>query len=42
MLSLIPIQLYNGKKLTRSKVVQWGFYLFYPAHLLVLYCIGRL
>ena len=42
VLSLIPIQLYNGKKLTRSKVVQWAFYLFYPAHLVVLYCIGRL
>jgi hypothetical protein len=42
VLSLLPIQLYNGKKLNRSKVVQWGFYLFYPVHLLVLYCIGRL
>lgn len=36
LLSLIPIGLYSGKKSTDSKVLQWAFYLFYPAHLLVL------
>ena len=36
VLALIPIWLYDGRKLTRSKWVQWGFYLFYPVHLLVL------
>ena len=41
VLSLIPIQLYSGKKRSYSKLVQWAFYLFYPAHLLMLYCIGR-
>lgn len=33
---------YDGRKLTRSKTVQWAFYLFYPVHLLVLWGIGRL
>lgn len=36
LLSLIPIFCYDGRKLTHSKAVQWGFYLFYPAHILVL------
>ena len=41
-LALIPIWCYNGRKRTDSKGVQRVFYLFYPAHLLVLYFIGRL
>lgn len=36
-LAILPIALYSGQKLTHSKVVQWGFYLFYPVHLLVLH-----
>lgn len=36
VLALIPIHLYSGQKETRSKCVQWAFYLFYPAHLLIL------
>lgn len=39
ILSLIPIALYSGRKVTGSKLAQWGFYLFYPVHLAVLYCI---
>lgn len=39
LLALIPIALYSGRKVTTSKVVQWGFYLFYPVHLTVLYLI---
>ena len=35
-LALIPIFCYNGRKLTGSKAAQWGFYLFYPVHLLIL------
>lgn len=36
ILALIPIFLYDGRKLTHSKAAQWGFYLFYPVHLLIL------
>ena len=36
-LAMIPIGLYSGKKLTRNRVVQWGFYLFYPVHMLILW-----
>lgn len=36
LLSLIPIWLYSGKKLTCSRVAQWAFYLFYPVHMTVL------
>ena len=36
VLSLIPIQLYSGKKNTKSRWIQLYFYLFYPAHLLLL------
>ena len=41
LLAMIPIALYNGKKLGSGKAAQWGFYLFYPAHLLALWLIGR-
>lgn len=37
VLALIPIALYSGRKLTDSRLVQWGFYLFYPLHLLILW-----
>lgn len=39
LFALIPIQCYRGGKRTRSQVVQWCFYLFYPVHLLVLWLI---
>lgn len=39
VLSIVPIAMYSGKKATNSKAVQWGFYLFYPAHMLALYWI---
>lgn len=35
-LSVIPIALYSGEKKSSSKALQWGFYLFYPLHILVL------
>lgn len=39
VLSLIPIWLYNGKRESKNKIVQYGFYAFYPIHMLVLYLI---
>ncbi len=38
--AMVPIALYNGKKTTNSRVLQWGFYLFYPVHMLILALIG--
>lgn len=42
VLAILPIALYDGRKVTKSKTVQWAFYLFYPVHLLLLYLIRRL
>ena len=39
VLSLVPIWLYAGKKGRTSKLMQYGFYAFYPVHMLVLYLI---
>ena len=39
VLATVPICLYSGKKLTHSKAAQWGFYLFYPLHLLALWIV---
>lgn len=37
--AMIPIAMYSGEKRTRSRVVQWAFYLFYPAHIALLLLI---
>jgi len=37
--SLIPIWLYGGKRFGKSKLLQYGFYAFYPVHMLILYLI---
>ena len=37
--AMVPICLYSGQKLTRSRLVQWGFYLWYPVHLSILYIL---
>ena len=42
VLAIVPIGLYSGEKRRGSKVLQWAFYLFYPAHLLALHWIGML
>jgi hypothetical protein len=34
--AIIPIACYHGKKRTASRWLQWGVYLFYPVHMLVL------
>ena len=36
-LAMVPIALYSGQKRTRGKAIFWGFYIFYPLHLLALY-----
>ena len=40
VLAMLPIALYSGRKRTASPTVQWGFYLFYPVHLLILWMIS--
>ena len=40
VLACIPLRYYSGKKQLRSPWVQWAFYLFYPAHLLILWAIS--
>lgn len=40
VLSMVPIRLYNGKKYISSRAVQWGFYLFYPVHLIALLVVA--
>ena len=42
VLSMLFIANYDGRKMTHSKILQWGFYLFYPVHLLILWIIGQL
>ncbi len=37
--SLIPIWMYGGRKGCSSKVMQYGFYAFYPVHMFILYLI---
>ena len=39
ILALLPIWLYNGEKGPRSKVLQYGCYAFYPAHMVLLHLI---
>lgn len=38
--AMVPISLYSGRKVTKSKLLQWAFYLFYPVHLLILWLIS--
>lgn len=42
LFSLVPIWLYNGKKGVKNKAFQYGFYAFYPIHLILLYIIRLL
>ena len=39
VLALIPIGCYSGCKRTGSRMAQWGFYLFYPVHLVLLWLL---
>lgn len=38
--AMVPIIFYNGQKGPSSKVAQYAFYIFYPAHMLILYFIA--
>ena len=42
VLSLVLIWLYNGEKGPRNRLVQYGYYWFYPAHMLVLHLVRNL
>ena len=42
VLALIPILLYNGQRGHQTKVMQYGFYIFYPAHLLLIAALYHL
>ena len=35
--AMVFIALYSGRKLLKSKALQWGFYLFYPVHIMFLW-----
>lgn len=37
--ALLPLYFYNGKKGYTSQILKWGFYLFYPVHLLALWAV---
>ena len=40
LVALVPIWLYNGQRGFSPKAVQYGFYAFYPVHILVLFLIA--
>lgn len=42
VLAAIPLLLYNGQRGRKSKWNQWGYYLIYPIHFMVLYAIELL
>ncbi len=37
--ALLPICMYNGEKGRDSKWMKWFFYVYYPAHLLIIYAV---
>lgn len=39
--AFVPMSLYNGRRGYSGRLIQYLFYVFYPAHLLVLYFISR-
>ena len=41
-LAIVPIFLYNGKRGMKSKVLQYGAYLFYPVHMGILAVLHHL
>ncbi len=42
MAAFVPINMYNGKRgFIKGNIMKYAFYIFYPAHLLLLYFIGK-
>ena len=41
ILAMVPICLYNGERGFSNRAVQYGFYAFYPAHILLLGVLAR-
>ena len=39
ILAFIPISLYNGEKGRGGKFLQYGSYIFYPLHMLILWLL---
>lgn len=42
VLAIPLLALYKGRRGYSSKVMAWGFYIFYPAHLLLIYALKRI
>ena len=42
LFSIPLLRRYNGQRGPKSKLIQWGFYWFYPIHLLVLFLLSQL
>lgn len=42
LFSIPLLRRYNGQRGRKSKLIQWGFYWFYPVHLLIIYFIKQL
>lgn len=41
LLAMLPIALYNGERGFSSKALQYGFYAFYPVHILILSVLAQ-
>ena len=41
VLAILPISLYNGEYGRKNKILKYAFYVFYPAHLLILYLLSK-
>ena len=41
LLAMLPIFLYNGERGFSGKALQYGFYAFYPVHILILSVLAQ-
>ena len=41
LLAMLPIALYNGERGFSGKALQYGFYAFYPVHILILSVLAQ-